>query len=198
MLSLKKTVGSFILVLCFVLLLPQVSLGYTGQSSKKYNDDEGYSELGGSVKVEGELSEPESVIGLKCIACVDYEIKISTVSGPTTTKRFVRYLTGSWAKSDGYTWSKSQSASSTLSSNVGVSSKTVSASLGVSNTVTTSFSVSISIPANQYKFSKLAFYSDYNKRYIKAQEYRASKLISTKYAYHYAPRRDTYLQVVYQ
>ncbi|WP_430789218.1 hypothetical protein VBD025_03150 [Virgibacillus flavescens] len=194
----KTFLIGFILVFCSIVIIPQISFGYTGESSEIYDENVEFLEQGESVKLEGELSTPESVIEPDCIACVDHQIRISTVSGPTTTKRFVRYLTGSWAKSNNYTWSKTQSASSTLSANVGVSSKTVSSSLGVSNTVTTSYSVSISIPANSSYYSKLAFYSDYNKRYIKVGQYTGGKLLSTKYANHYAPRKDTYLQVVYQ
>lgn len=196
------------------LLFPELSLAYTngedcidlGEDNIEFDDeyieDDEDVELGESVAVEGILStEPPTSedIGIQCIACVQYQLKVTTVSGPTkVTKKFVRYLTGSWAKASSYTWSKSQTASATVSADVGVSTKEISAKLGVAKSVTTTYSIAISIPANSKKFSKLAFYSDYNKRYVKVQRYMDGKLLSTKYTNHYAPRKDTYLQVVYK
>lgn len=196
------------------LLFPELSLAYTngedyidlGEDNIEFDDeyieDDEDVELGESVAVEGILStEPPTSedIGIQCIACVQYQLKVTTVSGPTkVTKKFVRYLTGSWAKASSYTWSKSQTASATVSADVGVSAKEISAKLGVAKSVTTTYSIAISIPANSKKFSKLGFYSDYNKRYVKVQIYMDGKLLSTKYTNHYAPRKDTYLQVVYK
>lgn len=196
------------------LLFPELSLAYTngedyidlGEDNIEFDDeyieDDEDVELGESVAVEGILStEPPTSedIGIQCIACVQYQLKVTTVSGPTkVTKKFVRYLTGSWAKASSYTWSKSQTASATVSADVGVSAKEISAKLGVAKSVTTTYSIAISIPANSKKFSKLGFYSDYNKRYVKVQRYMDGKLLSTKYTNHYAPRKDTYLQVVYK
>lgn len=121
----------------------------------------------------------------------------TVVSGPVKTKRFVRYLTASWAPAGGYTWNKTQSASSTVSTETGLSAKAISSQIGVSNTVSTSYSVTISIPADSKRFSKLAFYADYNRRYVKVEKRKQKEVLSTKYAYHYAPTKDTYLQVVY-
>lgn len=196
------------------LLFPELSLAYTngedcidhGEDNIEFDDeyieDDEDVELGESVAVEGILStEPPTSedIGIQCIACVQYQLKVTTVSGPTkVTKKFVRYLTGSWAKASSYTWSKSQTASATVSADVGVSAKEISAKLGVAKSVTATYSIAISIPANSKKFSKLGFYSDYNKRYVKVQRYMDGKLLSTKYTNHYAPRKDTYLQVVYK
>lgn len=206
--------GIFTLLLCVSLLFPELSLSYTngedyidlGEDNIEFDDeyieDDEDVELGESVAVEGILStEPPTSedIGIQCIACVQYQLKVTTVSGPTkVTKKFVRYLTGSWAKASSYTWSKSQTASATVSADVGVSAKEISAKLGVAKSVTTTYSIAISIPANSKKFSKLGFYSDYNKRYVKVQRYMDGKLLSTKYTNHYAPRKDTYLQVVYK
>ncbi|HZH61004.1 MAG TPA: hypothetical protein VEY70_15870 [Metabacillus sp.] len=191
---------SMVFVLMFLLIVPQVSFGYSGKENGKgkgeeiveiENENESVV-LGESVKVEGELSEPEMSI------MAAHKV-VNVISGPTTVKKFVRYLTGSWAKASSYTWSKSNSASSTLSADVGISSGEVSSSIGVSNTVTTTYSVAITIPADSSRYSKLAFYSDYNKRYVRVRLYNTQGLLySDKYAYHYAPRKDTYLQVVYQ
>lgn len=147
--GLKGILKGTIFALIFLLMVPQVSLGYSGEEEENV-------ELGESVKVEGQLSEPE-------FTTMAAHTAVTTLSGPTTVKKFVRYLTGSWAKASSYTWSKSQSASSTISSNVGVTAKGISNSLGVSNSVTTTYSVAITIPASNSKYSKLAFYSDYNK-----------------------------------
>lgn len=66
--------------------------------------------------------------------------------------------------------------------------------------MTTTYSVGITIPANKSKFSKLAYYSDYNKRHVKVITHYYGPIYRniTEYTDHYAPRKDTYLQVVYQ
>ncbi|TXL61643.1 hypothetical protein FHP05_13215 [Cerasibacillus terrae] len=170
----------------------------TSEDGESNANEEDYTKLGAGVKVKGELSEVEynTANDLECVACGVPKYKVIKKSSPKKKKRFVRYLTGSWAKSDGYIWSKSQNASATLSANVGLSAKSVSSSIGVSNTVTTTYSVAISIPANKKSLSKLAFYSDYNRRLIttKLNVYPHT----VKKGYHYAPRKDTYLQVVYK
>lgn len=180
--SLKK---SFIFALVFLLIFPGVVLG---------NDDveQQNVELGESVLVEGELSEPE----FNTLAA---HSNVGTLSGPTKVKNFVRYLTSSWAQASSYTWSQSQSVSSSVSSSVGMTAGAISNSLGVSNSVTTTYSVAITIPANNSRFSKLAFYSDFDERYVRVRLWNTQGILySDKNTYHYAPRKDTYLQVVYQ
>lgn len=177
-------------ILFFVFLIPQITLAYQGDINS-----ESYEGIG--VKVEGELSpiEPSNPVE----PFLGKAIKnVSVISGPVKTKRFVRYLTGSWAKASSYTWSKTQSASSTVSTDVGASAKVISSKLGVSNTVSTSYSVAITIPASSTKFSKLAFYSDFNKRHVKVWDSIGPAVFNIKYGDHYAPTKDTYLQVVYQ
>lgn len=191
-------ISMFILsIFTFGVMMNSVSASASGDED--FNDGlEEYTELGPEVKVEGELSEVEYdlEVGMKCIVCGVPKYNIIKKSSPTKQKRFVRYLTGSWAKSDRYTWNKNQSASSTLSSDIGVTSSGVSSSLGVSNTVKTTYGVTVSIPANKSKLSKLGFYSDFNRRLITTQF--SSYPHTVKSAYHYAPLKDTYLQVVYK
>lgn len=195
--GLKKIFGLFVVVMCFVLLIPETGWAYDGNEEIVDPQELGY-DLGESVQVEGVLSPPEAVFEPFCIVCGGVRYEVATISGPTTVKKFVRYLTGSWAKANSYTWSKSQSASSTTDANVGITATGISAQLGVSNTVTTSYSVAITIPASSASFSKLAFYSKYNKRYVRVKSYISGVYSSTKYTNHYAPHKDTYLQVVYQ
>ncbi|GED16703.1 hypothetical protein AMI01nite_46940 [Aneurinibacillus migulanus] len=85
------------------------------------------------------------------------------------------------------------------SSTVGLSAAGISSALGVSHTVTTTYSVGITIPANNSLYSKLAFYSDFYKRYVKLNTYAHNgTLYKTEHTYHYAPLKDTYLVVAYQ
>lgn len=198
----KLYIALFISAIFLVSAFPQSS--YAAEENNYYDieDSEDY-ELGESVEVEGildpVLSFPDpTIVSPKCIACLNTNYKVNTVSGPTKVKRRVRFLTSSWAPADRYNWSTTQSASSTVSANVGLSSKAISSQLGVSNTVTTSYSVAISIPANPKRLNKLAFYADYNRRYVRVRKYMGTTLLSTDHTYHYAPRKDTYLQVVYQ
>ncbi|MBK5497383.1 MULTISPECIES: hypothetical protein [unclassified Peribacillus] len=182
----KLVMKSFVFALFFLLIVPQVSLGYSEE------DVEEDLELGESIMVEGELSGPG--YGTKAVDRV-----VKTLEGPTKVKKRVRYLTGSWVKASSYQWSKSNSATSTVSSDAGASAGGISSSLGVSNSVTTTYSVAITIPADKKKFSKLAFYSDFNKRYVRVLLYNFNGILySDKKTNHYAPRKDTYLQVVYQ
>lgn len=186
-------VRSLVVALLFLLVVPQVSLGYSEDENSSGVVEENV-EQGESVSVEGELSIPESP---------EYNINhtkiVNVLSGPTKVKKHVRYLTGSWAKASSYTWSKSNTASSTLSSTVGITSGSISSSLGVSNSITTTYSTAITIPANSNRFSKLAFYSDFNKRNIRVRIWNTQGILySDKKADHFAPRKDTYLQVVYQ
>lgn len=197
----KKLLFSFIVL---IMLVPQVvsAENFVAEETNSPTEIKG---LGESIKVKGELSPVETKMNNNliqpnsyCIACFNTNYKVSVISGPTKVKRFVRYLTGSWAKASSYTWSKTNSASSTISNDVGLNAKGISSKLGVSKTVSTQYSVSIKIPANSSKFSKLAFYSDYNKRHVRVKKYSDDYLLSNKTGYHYAPRVDTYLQVVYK
>ncbi len=171
---LKLVMKSFVFALFFLLIVPQVSLGYSEE------DVEEDLKLGESIMVEGKLSGPG--YGTKAVDRV-----VKTLKGPTKVKKRVRYLTGSWAKASSYQWSKSNSATSTVSSDAGASAAGISSSLGVSNSVTTTYSVAITIPADKKKFSKLAFYSDFNKRYVRVLLYNFNGIkYSDKKTNHYA------------
>ncbi|GAE94033.1 hypothetical protein JCM21714_3162 [Gracilibacillus boraciitolerans JCM 21714] len=196
----KKLVStSLALTLGFTLLLPQVGLAYSSEDDEEY-EEEAHSELGEAFQFEGELSpEEEPQMGIQCIACVGgvfTTVKVN--SGPTkVSKKFVKYLTSSWSYSDRYTWSKTNSASSTISTDVGLNAKDISAKLGVSHTVSSSYGTTVSIPASKSKLSKLAFYGDYNKRGVTVTK-RVGTTTSKKTGTHYAPRKDTYLLVAYK
>ncbi|MFO8234965.1 MAG: hypothetical protein R6U04_06155 [Bacteroidales bacterium] len=199
----KKLYISLLISAIFLIsVFPQTSYAEEENNYYDIEDSEDY-ELGESVEVEGTLdpvqyfSDP-TMVSPQCTACLNTNYKVSTVSGPDKVKRRVRFLTSSWAKADRYTWSTTQTASSTVSANVGLSAKAISSQLGVSNTVTSSYGVAISIPANSSRLSKLAFFADYNRRYVRVRKYMGTTLLSTDHTYHYAPRKDTYLQVVYQ
>ncbi|KGA98195.1 hypothetical protein AJ85_06265 [Alkalihalobacillus alcalophilus ATCC 27647 = CGMCC 1.3604] len=187
----KKFIQALLVIMTISIVFPHVSF------ADEVEDDV---EIGESVHVEGVLNydvdseEETNEIGIQCIACVGMGTKVKVLNGPTKiNKKFVRYLTGSWAKANSYTWSKSNSASATLSASVGESASAISGTLNVAKSVTTSYSVGITLPANSSRFSKLGFYSDYDRRQIEV-----TKIGTTKKAYHYAPRKDTYLQVAYQ
>ena len=129
-----------------------------------------------------------------------YNRFVSKVSGPTkVSKKHVRYLTPTWAKASSYTWGTTTTVTSTLSTTVGVSAKEASASIGVTNSVSQAWSVSISIPASSTRYSKLALLSDYNLYKIKVQEYYVGVPQPAKYADLYSPiKGGQYLSVKYQ
>lgn len=173
----------FVSMICLVFLIPHTVSAYEGNS----------------IKIEGNLSPVES-LGEEIVSpSWTSTVHTSVISGPVKTKRFVRYLTSSWAKASSYTWSKNQTTTSTISGDLSASAKVISGKLGVSNSVSTSFAVAITIPANSSKFSKLGFYSDFNRRYVKVWHTMGwSDPFNVTHGYHYAPTKDTYLQVVYQ
>jgi hypothetical protein len=120
----------------------------------------------------------------------------------------VKYLTGSWAKAQSYTWSEAQTTSLTFSGNVTSEAKSiVKAQLGLAGGFTTTYSVAISVPADPTRYSKLAFASDYWQQYI--SYVRTVTYYTTYGGYgsyseprvhttYQEPTENTYLQVIYQ
>lgn len=193
-LKLKLVSASVALSVALSLLLPQATLAYNSEEYDFY-DEETPSEIGEGVETKGVLAPVEEPpMEIQCIACIGQSTKVTVTSGPTkVTKKFVRYLTGSWAPADKYTWSKTNTASSTLSADIGLTAKEISTKLGISNSSSTSYSTTISIPANKSKLSKLGFYADFNKRTV-----RTERLGTKKTGTHYAPTKTTYLLVAYK
>lgn len=120
-------------------------------------------------------------------------------SSSNVTKKFVKYLTGSWAYSDGYTWSKTNTTTVTGSGESTVSfAKEVAGKLGLSISRSTSYSVAVSIPADKSKMSKLGFASDYTKYIYDYKAYKDGTLQTSSRDTYYAPQEDTYLLVYYK
>ncbi|KMK91846.1 hypothetical protein [Rossellomorea marisflavi] len=200
----KLTTTTLAITISTFLFLPNTGFA---NASENANAEKDFIELDKSYQFESESlniddsdgSDYSNDYGTNCIACVGgvtYTVK--TNSGPTkVSKKFVKYLTGSWAYSDKYTWSKSNSASATVSADLNLSAKDISSKLGVSATKTTTYSTTVSIPANKSKLSKLAFYSDFDKRNVTVTR-KIGKVNSTKRGDHYSPRKDTYLLVSYK
>lgn len=190
--SIKKAV-IFSLMLLF--LLPQTTFGKESEEQRIITPGEEVEEhsLNGEfIPFTGTYSKPEMSI--------QNSVVVDVVSGPTKeAHKFVRYLTDSWAKASSYTWSKSNAVSSSVSSTVGISASGISSSLGISNTVTTTYTTAISVPADSSRYSKLAYYSDFNRRYLKIRTFNyQGVLYKTEYTYHYQPLSNTYLSVAYQ
>lgn len=120
-------------------------------------------------------------------------------SSSPVSKKFVKYLTSSWAKSMSYTWSKSVSVGITGS---GEASKTfakeVAGKLGLSISRTTTYGVAITIPADSSRDSKLGFASDYTKYVYDYKYYKDGALKKSSRDTYFAPEKDTYLVVYYK
>lgn len=120
-------------------------------------------------------------------------------SSSDVSKKFVKYLTGSWAYSDGYTWSKTNTTTVTGSGESGVTfAKQVAVKLGLSVSRSTAYSVAVHIPANKSKMSKLGFASDYKKYVYDYKYYKDGTLKSSSRDTYYAPQKNTYLLVYYK
>lgn len=133
-----------------------------------------------------------------CIACAEGEWKVTTLSTATVNK-YQKYLTDVWAKASSYTWGKT--TTTTLSFSAGLSSDLTSkikSTYSLTASVSKSYSVSITVPADSSRYSKLGLYGDFHRRYIKGEYVKFGKVQETKYGYSYEPTKDQYLKVVYQ
>lgn len=152
--------------------------------------------------VTGQVEPDDPGIGTRCVVCGAPVRKAVKVSGPTLiSKKFVKYLTGAWAKSTGYSWSESTTVSSSIDASVGVSAGTASSNIGVTASQTKSYSITVNIAASSTKYSKLGLASNYNRYYVKSTMYQVGKPLpgaTWAYGYLYSPTKDQYLVVYYQ
>ncbi|MGV8911672.1 MAG: hypothetical protein ACOH14_03570 [Rhodoglobus sp.] len=150
---------------------------------------------------DNKLDKPGE-FGVKCIVCGVPSIKTFKISGPVLEqKKFVRYLTGAWAKSTGYSWSSSTTVGATVSAGLGVSATSASSNIGVSASVTKTYSITVNIAASSTRYSKLGLASNFNRYYVKSGTFQNGEMVagtSWKYGYLHAPTRDQYLIVYYQ
>lgn len=145
------------------------------------------------------VSDPNSP---DCIACGVPIRKATKVSGPVlVSKKFVKYLTGAWARSTGYSWSSSTTVNSTIDASVGMSAAGASGNLGVSSSMTKTYSITVNIAASSNKYSKLGLASNFNRYYVKSTVYQNGKQLAGAawtYGYLYSPTKDQYLIVYYK
>ncbi|MFK3677088.1 hypothetical protein ACI2IP_05120 [Microbacterium sp. NPDC090218] len=137
-----------------------------------------------------------------CIACGVPMKKATKVSGPVlVSKKFVKYLTGAWARSTGYAWNASTTVDATIDASVGMSAAGASGNIGVSASMTKSYSITVNIAASSSKYSKLGLASNFNRYYVKSTYYQNGKQLAGSawtYGYLYSPTKDQYLVVYYQ
>lgn len=115
----------------------------------------------------------------------------------TLTKQRVRYLTSSWAYASSYSWSKSNTASWSFTGTSEVATK-VRTTLGLSYSRTTNYTITINIPANSSKLSKLGFASDFFKQNYKYYMYTNGVVTVAENSHIKTPLADTYLLVYYK
>lgn len=149
-----------------------------------------------------DVPAPAQGITPTCIVCGAPVMKAVKVSGPTLQqKKFVRYLTGAWARSTGYSWNSSTTVGATITSGMGVTASGASSNIGVSASVTKTYSITVNIAASSSKYSKLGLASDYNRYYVKSAYHQNGKPVSGatwKYGYLSSPTKNQYLVVYYQ
>lgn len=136
-----------------------------------------------------------------CIVCGVPVRKAVRVSGPVLVpKKFVRYLTGAWARSTGYAWTSSTTVGATADASLGMSAAGASGDIGVSASVTKSYSITVNIAASSRKYSKLGLASNFHRYYVKSATFQNGKRLPSsrwRYGYLYSPTRDQYLVVYY-
>lgn len=137
-----------------------------------------------------------------CVVCGAPVKRAVKVSGPVlVSKKFVRHLTGAWARSSGYSWSSSTTVGATVSSGLGVTAAGASSNIGVTASVTKSYSITVNIPASSSRYSKLGLASNFSRYYIKSAWHQDGKPVAGAtwtYGYLYSPTRDQFLIVYYQ
>lgn len=137
-----------------------------------------------------------------CVACGAPIKKATKVSGPVLiSKSFVRYLTGAWARSTGYSWNSATTVNATIDASVGVSAAGASSNIGVAASATRSYSITVNIAASSNRYSKLGLASNFNRYYVKSTYYQNGRQLpgsAWTYGYLYSPTNDQYLVVYYQ
>lgn len=115
-------------------------------------------------------------------------------------QQFVRYLTESWAPASQYVWSKSNTASMSLSGSSSLSfAQKVVSQVGLSISRTTTYSVAITIPADSSKLSRLGFASDFDKFTYDYKTYNAAGVcIESSMDVVNCPTSTSYLLVYYK
>lgn len=118
----------------------------------------------------------------------------------TTGRRFVKYLTSSWAPTDGYTWTNSVTYGWSVTSGIDASYSIVKAVFSWTLSRTESYSVAIHIPADPSRLSKLGFYADFNYYSVTAKlhDWWSGAINDIETGTAYNPTTNTYLLVVYQ
>lgn len=122
-----------------------------------------------------------------CTGC-GFGRQTQIVDGPRrVNNRFVRYLTPAWSPAAQYTWGTTTTVSSTLSASVGVSASDVSSSIGATKSTSAAWSVTVTIPANSKRQSKLTLASDYRVYDIRTRQMVSGIGRPWQYATLYSP-----------
>ncbi len=158
--------------------------------------------LAGGSDTEAESYKKGDLIYRKTLAINTGLVRVDKAYYKSKTnikKGFVRYLTESWAKASQYVWSKSNSVEWEISGGADVSvSKAVALKMGLSRSRTTSYGISVTIPAVKNKYSKLGFASDYTKFVYTHKRYMNDKLQFKKNTTLKTPKANSYLIVYYK
>lgn len=113
-------------------------------------------------------------------------------------EEFVEYLTDNWAKAAEYTYGESRSVSWQVSTDITLSlARKVKAKLGLSETITKSYSVAVKIPANPDRYSKLGQAADFHHQFLLKKAYLNGKLTSETKPDIMFPT-ESYLKVYYK
>ena len=144
------------------------------------------------------LINSDSLISPSCIACISGQWNLTTLS---TGKEFrlEKYLIDAWTKAQYYNWS--ESTTTTLSFSAGLTfdvTEKIKNTYNLQSSRTKTYGVTVNIPADSTKWSKLGLFGDFNRRYVKAEYVRLNSILDTQLGYSYEPTNDQYIMVVYQ
>ncbi len=184
-----------VLVLVIVLLITNISVTYADSKHKSV-------ELNELKYLENYEENNYSVYSnaVKTFRGNDYWIVVDKKYLGLEEQRFVKYLTSSWSKSEGYTYSDTVRYHWSLS---GSYESSMFSALGLNFTASRSISHSVGsyIPANEKRNSKLGFAADYNRYRVKMEykDFWSNKTLRTKSGVIVEePTDETYLLVIYK
>lgn len=152
---------------------------------------------------DGKGKNDDGTVGTECIVCgvpdSQYDYTAKKIYGPAYVEKFDQYLTGVWAYSDGYTWGTTTTTNLSFSGSISSDiAGYIQSTFGYTKSRSRSYSVSISLPADPSKSSKLGLYGDFNRDYVYYTKSKYGSTVDSGYTYTYEPTNDQTLKVVYR
>lgn len=200
----KKRSLSFLMAVCLVFC----SFATSAYASPVAEDVIEHTDMGPAVRIGSATNFPVRPYAMRDVLFEKEFTKQNTtfyylaidMGSYNVHNKFVRYLTDAWAKTDSYTRQSQESVSASLDLDVAVVVTTgITASLGLSTSVSKTFGVDTVVHADSSRYSKLGLTADY---FVQTYDYTYKmdgRLITHKAgAENWYPTGEIYLAPMYQ